>query len=63
MSILDEVFDMEAILEEHFGEDSEEFKMFDRITTVMFRWEDELDQAEKKLRIIEAFKQLLTEEK
>ena len=63
MSISDDVYDMEYILEEHFGEDSKEVKLFSHITDVMFAWEDELDEAEKKLRVIEEFKQLLTEAK
>jgi len=61
MSISDDVFDLEDTLKEHFGEDSEEFKLFDHITDVMFQWEYELDQAEKKLQVIEAFKLLLKE--
>ena len=61
MSISDDVFDLEDTLKEHFGKDSEEFKLFDHITDVMFQWEYELDQAEKKLQVIEAFKLLLKE--
>jgi len=61
MSISDDVFDLEDTLKEHFGEDSDEFKLFDHITDVMFQWEYELDQAEKKLQVIEAFKLLLKE--
>lgn len=61
MSISDDVFDLEDTLKEHFGEDSAEFKLFDHITDVMFQWEYELDQAEKKLQVIEEFKLLLKE--
>lgn len=59
MSLQDTVWDLEAAIEESFGEDSYEMELFNRITQRLWQYEADVERLERIEDTVLNFKRLL----